>query len=101
MMVKSLSAPQRVRGGISTLYVNGVPSGGSSSGSAFPQGNFALGAPPQSPTSQFFTGLIDEVRVFTFAPGQFRTSDLLLKSLDSDADSEWQRSFVSQTSDMG
>jgi len=66
-------------GGISTLYVNGVPSGGSSSGMYTPQGNFALGAPPQSPTSQFFTGLMDEVRVFTFAPGQFSTSDLLLK----------------------
>jgi alpha-tubulin suppressor-like RCC1 family protein len=66
-------------GGTSTLYVNGVPAGGTSSGMYIPQGNFALGAPPQSPTSQFFSGLIDEVRVFTFAPGQFTTSDLLLK----------------------
>jgi autotransporter-associated beta strand protein len=64
--------------GISTLYINGVASGTSSTGPALPQGNFALGAPPQSPTSQFFTGLIDEVRVFTFAAGQFNTSDLLL-----------------------
>jgi autotransporter-associated beta strand protein len=64
--------------GVTTLYVNGVPSGSSSSGMYTPQGNFALGAPPQSPTGQFFTGLIDEVRVFTFAAGQFTTSDLLL-----------------------
>src|ERR1041385_2759497 len=66
-------------GGISTLYVNGVPAGGVSFGSSIPQGNFALGAPPQAPINQFFTGLIDEARVFTFAPGQFKTSDLLLK----------------------
>jgi autotransporter-associated beta strand protein len=65
-------------GGTTTLYVNGVAAGTSAAGPAFPQGNFALGAPPQSPTSQFFTGLIDEVRVFTFAAGQFSTSDLLL-----------------------
>jgi autotransporter-associated beta strand protein len=64
--------------GTTTLYVNGVAAGTSLAGPAFPQGNFALGAPPQSPTSQFFTGLIDEVRVFTFASGQFTTSDLLL-----------------------
>jgi autotransporter-associated beta strand protein len=64
--------------GTTTLYVNGVAAGTSSAGPLFPQGNFALGAPPQSPTSQFFTGLIDEVRVFTFASGQFTTSDLLL-----------------------
>jgi autotransporter-associated beta strand protein len=64
--------------GTTTLYVNGVAAGTSSAGPAFPQGNFALAAPPQSPTSQFFTGLIDEVRVFTFAPGQFTTNDLLL-----------------------
>src|SRR5207249_2278004 len=32
---------------------------------------------PQSPHSEFFPGLIDEVRVFTFAPGQFSTNDLL------------------------
>jgi DNA-binding beta-propeller fold protein YncE len=59
-----------------TLYVNGVPSASLSSGIFQPGGNFGLGAPPQSPTSQFFTGLIDEVRVFTFAAGQFNTNDL-------------------------
>ena len=64
--------------GTTTLYVNGVAAGTSSGGPLLPQGNFALGAPPQAPTSQFFTGLIDEVRVFTFASGQFSTSDLLL-----------------------
>lgn len=64
--------------GLSTLYVNGGPSVTDPSTPAVPQGRFALAAPPQSPTSQFFTGLLDEVRVFTFAPGQFKTSDLLL-----------------------
>ncbi len=67
--------------GTTTLYVNGVAAGTSSGGPIFPQGNFALGAPPQDPTSQFFTGSIDEVRVFTFTSGQFSTSDLLLNQL--------------------
>src|SRR5689334_19058646 len=64
--------------GVSTLYVNGVPSVTDPGTPGVPQGRCALGAPPQSPTSQFFTGLIDEVRVFTFTPGQFSTNDLLL-----------------------
>lgn len=64
--------------GTTTLYVNGVAAGTSTGGPLLPQGNFGLGAPPQSPTSQFYIGLIDEVRVFTFAPGQFSTSDLLI-----------------------
>ncbi|HWD92130.1 MAG TPA: LamG-like jellyroll fold domain-containing protein [Verrucomicrobiae bacterium] len=64
--------------GISTLYINGIASATNSNVPGVPSGNFALGAPPQSPTNQFFTGLMDEVRVFTFSPGQFSTNDLLL-----------------------
>jgi len=65
--------------GSSTLYVNGVsaniPTG---FGPNAPSTGFALGIRPQAPTTDFFNGAIDEVRVFTFAPGQFSTNDLLL-----------------------
>jgi sugar lactone lactonase YvrE len=64
--------------GVSTIYTNGVAAGTSLAGPNVPVGNFAIAAPPQSPNSQFLTGLVDEVRVFTFTPGQFSTNDLLL-----------------------
>jgi hypothetical protein len=70
--------------GISILYINGVVAATDSTYTpGLPVLNFGLGAPPQVPTtqvptSQFFTGLMDEVRVFTFSPGQFSTNDLLL-----------------------
>ena len=63
--------------GTSTLYVNGIPTGTTASAPNPATGGFAIGTPPQAPTSSFFNGVIDEVRVFTFAPGQFSTSDLL------------------------
>lgn len=64
--------------GVTTLYVNGAVSDTNGTMPAVSKvGGFALGAPPQTPTSQYFTGLIDEVRVFTFASGQFTTNDLL------------------------
>lgn len=62
---------------VTIMYVNGVPTATNSSLPAVPAGNFGVGAPPQSPTSQFYTGGIDELRVFTFADGQFSTNDLL------------------------
>lgn len=62
--------------GTNTFFVNGVPVGTSSNAPASPSSGFSLGAPPQSPTGQFFNGAIDEVRVFTFAPGEFNASDL-------------------------
>jgi hypothetical protein len=65
-------------GTASTLYVNGSPVATSPATPGVPAGNFALGAPPQAQTNQFFTGLLDEARVFTFAPGQFSTNDLLI-----------------------
>jgi streptogramin lyase len=65
--------------GNSILYVNGVPSGISSASPNTPGGNFAIAAPPQVPifSGQSLTGRVDEVRYFTFAPGQFNTNDLL------------------------
>jgi hypothetical protein len=62
--------------GTSTFYVNGVAAGTNAGAPAAPTGGFALGAPPQSPTCQFFNGAIDEVRLFTFAPGEFKACDL-------------------------
>jgi alpha-tubulin suppressor-like RCC1 family protein len=67
-------------GGTSTLYINGISAGTFIGTPHTPVGNFGLACPPQAPTSQFFTGLIDEVRVFTFATGQFSTADLLINS---------------------
>jgi alpha-tubulin suppressor-like RCC1 family protein len=68
--------------GVTTLYVNGAAS---DTNNLMPgvskAGGFALGVPPQAPTAPFFNGLIDEVRVFTFAAGQFSTNDLLLNQL--------------------
>lgn len=65
-------------GGLATIYTNGIAAGTSLSGPNVPVGNFAVAVPPQAPASQFLTGLVDEVRVFTFTPGQFSTNDLLL-----------------------
>jgi hypothetical protein len=64
--------------GTSTLYVNGVAYGSTSLTPATPTGGFAIAATPQSPHTAFFPGAIDEVRVFTFSPGQFSTADLLV-----------------------
>ena len=65
--------------GFSTLYLNGVPvSSPTGFGPNSPDTGFALGIRPQTAAAEFFNGAIDEVRVFTFAPGQFTTNDLLL-----------------------
>ena len=66
--------------GTSTLYINGVAISTSPATPNVPVDNFAVGAPPFNPDNQFFTGLIDEVRVFTFATGQFSNTDLLINS---------------------
>jgi hypothetical protein len=60
------------------LYINGIAVATNNiSAPAVPVGGFGIGTPPQNPTGEFFTGLLDEVRVFTFAAGQFTTNDLL------------------------
>ena len=66
--------------GTSVLYVQSVPKTIDSSTPHVPAGNFALACVPQVPGSTPFTGLMDEVRVFTFASGQFSPSDLLVNS---------------------
>src|SRR6267142_4285663 len=65
-------------GGVATIYTNAIAAGTSLVSPNVPVGKFALAAPPQAPNSQFLTGLVDEVRLFTFAAGQFSTNDLLL-----------------------
>jgi hypothetical protein len=69
-------------GGSAHLYTNGVLALGffNTGVPSTPSGSFALGAAPQSPASDIFAGEIDEVRVFTFASGQFSTSDLLVNA---------------------
>lgn len=61
-------------GGTTTFYVNGVATG---TGPAphTPSGGFFVGG---DPGGENFQGSIDEVRVFTFAPGAFSTNDLML-----------------------
>ena len=64
--------------GTTTFYVNGVATG-TSLGVPLPATNsFMIGAHPQFAANTWFNGAVDEVRVFTFAPGQFSTNDLLL-----------------------
>ncbi|HEX5220507.1 MAG TPA: phosphatidylinositol-specific phospholipase C domain-containing protein [Verrucomicrobiae bacterium] len=62
--------------GTATLYVNGVASGTSAATPGVPLGRCAVGAQPQTLAAEFFAGALDEVRVFTFAPGQFAPESL-------------------------
>lgn len=62
--------------GTTTIYKNGVAIGSTATGPNVPSGGFSVGVNPIV-AGEFFSGEIDEVRMFTFAPGQFATSDLL------------------------
>ena len=64
--------------GTTTFYVNGVASGTSVGVPSPATNSFMIGAHPQFGANTWFNGAVDEVRVFTFAPGQFSTNDLLL-----------------------
>ncbi|MDB6109253.1 MAG: Fibronectin type domain protein, partial [Pedosphaera sp.] len=66
-----------VDSGVSTFYVNGAAAATLNGGPNAPQGSFTLATTPPNPDN-FFTGLMDEARLFTFAPGQFSTNDLTL-----------------------
>ncbi|MET4576226.1 LamG domain-containing protein [Ottowia thiooxydans] len=66
-----------VSGGTSTLYKNGaVVHTYLGAPTALPEDAFAIGIGAPA-NGEFFSGNIDEVRVFTFAEGEFTPSDLL------------------------
>ncbi len=62
--------------GVTTLYVNGTPYTATGLPVPLPP-QAGMGIVPQVPTFTGFSGQVDEVRVFSFEPGQFRVSDLL------------------------
>lgn len=63
--------------GVNSFYVNGVKKGASTTSNTIPNGNiFAGGSPGTTPS---FRGYLDELRISTFAPGEFSVSDLLLR----------------------
>ena len=72
--------------GTTTFYVNGVASSTTTTGPNLPTGSVAIGGnplgslspPPQGVPQEFFGGEIDEVRIFSFAPGAFAVGDLTL-----------------------
>ena len=64
-------------GGTNTFYVGGVAHGAPQPTNTVPNGNIFLGSSPG--TWNAFHGYIDELRMSTFAPGAFATSDLLLR----------------------
>lgn len=59
--------------GTNRFYLNGTPSGSASTTTPLlPAGGFVIAGLPA------LVGVMDETRVFTFAPGQFSTDDLLV-----------------------
>ncbi len=66
--------------GTQTFYVNGVAHGAPNVGNATVPGGDIYGgsAPGTQPT---FAGYLDELRISTFAPGQFSTADLLARPM--------------------
>jgi len=64
--------------GFTTLYVNGAAVASTSSRPRLPTIGFALGTHPHLPAGDFFSGAIDEVRVFRFGTSQFTVNDTLL-----------------------
>lgn len=74
--------------GMSTLYVNGVPTGSDFTFPEPPTGSFAIGS-----AGSFYLGEMDEVRLFTFAPGQFTVDDLLIHRVSNISPSKFYRLF--------
>lgn len=64
-------------GGIATFYLNGIPVGSSSATPNSATGSLSCRTRPAFAGSTTYRANIDEVRIFTFAPGQFSISDLL------------------------
>ncbi len=63
--------------GVATLYVNGVSTITTALAPNTPAGTFALATVPGG-GGDYWVGKIDEVRFFTFVPGNFSPGDLLL-----------------------
>jgi uncharacterized repeat protein (TIGR01451 family) len=63
-------------GGTTIFYLNGFPVATNTSTPNIPAGGFCIAMPGQGGIGENFIGHVDEVRVFTFAPGQFSTNDL-------------------------
>lgn len=66
-------------GGVATFYVNGSARGTTAAAPNAPAGGFGIGRNAVLMIDEFFDGQIDEVRYFTFAPGQFQVGDLNLQ----------------------
>ncbi|HMM56081.1 MAG TPA: LamG domain-containing protein [Rudaea sp.] len=64
--------------GITTFYVNGVASYTTTTGPNPPSGGVGIGTNPTVANFEMFDGKIDEVRIFSFAPGAFSAGDLNL-----------------------
>ena len=62
---------------VATFYVNGVASGTTADLPNSASGFIGIGTNAVVPAANLFQGKIDEVRVFTFAPGAFVATDLL------------------------
>jgi hypothetical protein len=66
--------------GIATFYVNGVPQGTTGDApnapTAVPSGGVMIGG--NLTGGEFFDGRVDEVRIFSFDPGEFSVTDLNL-----------------------
>ena len=62
---------------VATFYVNGVASGTTTDLPNSASGFIGIGTNAVVPAANLFQGKIDEVRVFTFAPGAFVPADLL------------------------
>lgn len=73
-----------VNNGVTTFYMNGKAVLSTASAPVAPAGSLWLGANPGYYNDLYgFNGLIDEVRVFTFAPGAFSTNYLLLNDTNN------------------
>ena len=62
--------------GTTTFYVNGVASFTTATGPNPPAGGMGIGGNPLLSGFELFDGKIDEVRIFSFAPGAFSVGDL-------------------------
>jgi hypothetical protein len=64
--------------GTTSFYVNGASVYSNPVGPHPPSGGVGIGGNPQTAGFELFDGQIDEVRIFSFAPGQFSAGDLNL-----------------------